>query len=255
MHRLNELLIVSALGLGVNLVGIMAFDHAHVHHGHSHGHSHSHSHDHSHDHGHSDGNCDGGHSGHSHGHSHGHNENMHGIFLHILADTLGSASVVVSTLLIKKFKWPGFDPLASLLIAILIFASAVPLVMSSGKRLLLAVPADTEYVLKDKLAAVSTLHGVQGYSVPKFWLEGDGKKVFGVIHVQTQRGVDPAAVSEKITHIFSGMDILVQVEMTGAGEVSCWCGSGTASGSTTVGSISGRGIGGAIPISDPSKDK
>ena len=44
--RTTELLIVSSIGLGVNLVGIMAF---HGHHGHDHGHEHSHDHLHDHE--------------------------------------------------------------------------------------------------------------------------------------------------------------------------------------------------------------
>ena len=145
MHRLGELLAVSFAGLLVNLVGIMAFDH-----GHAHGHDHS------------------------HGHSHG-NENMHGIFLHILADTLGSVAVVISTILVHYSGWPGFDPIASCLIAILIFASAIPLVSSTAKTLLLALPADIEYNVRETLAGVSTLRGVVGYTVPKFWLDDTGK--------------------------------------------------------------------------------
>lgn len=39
--KTDQLLLVSTLGLGVNLVGIFAFNHGH-HHGHSHGHSHGH---------------------------------------------------------------------------------------------------------------------------------------------------------------------------------------------------------------------
>lgn len=141
MRRIEELLVVSVAGLAVNLVGIMAFDH-----GHAHGH------------------------GHDHDHSHG-NENMHGIFLHILADTLGSVAVVISTILVHFYGWSGFDPLASCFIAILIFASAVPLVSSTASSLLLAMPADVEYNLRDTLAGVSTLRGVVGYTVPKFWLD------------------------------------------------------------------------------------
>ncbi|KAL1966170.1 hypothetical protein VTN77DRAFT_4722 [Rasamsonia byssochlamydoides] len=153
MHRIQELLVVSIAGLAVNLVGIMAFDHAH--HGHSHG-GHGHGHDH----------------GHRHGHGHSHsNENMHGIFLHILADTLGSVAVVISTILVHFYGWAGFDPIASCIIAILIFVSAVPLVSSTAKTLLLTLPADVEYNLRDTLAGVSTLRGVVGYTVPKFWLD------------------------------------------------------------------------------------
>lgn len=161
MHRLGELLLVSTAGLCVNLVGIMAFDHAHHGHGHSHGHSHGHDH----------GGGDESEHSHSHSHSHHANENMHGIFLHILADTLGSVAVVISTILVHFYGWPGFDPLASCIIAILIFASAIPLVSSTAKMLLLSLPADVEYSLRDTLAGVSSLRGVVGYTVPKFWLD------------------------------------------------------------------------------------
>ncbi|PYH46990.1 metal cation transporter MSC2 [Aspergillus saccharolyticus JOP 1030-1] len=152
MHRIGELLVVSIAGLLVNLVGIMAFDHGHAH-GHDHG----------------------------HGHSHG-NENMHGIFLHILADTLGSVAVVISTILVHYSGWPGYDPIASCLIAILIFASAVPLVSSTAKTLLLALPADVEYNVREVLAGVSTLRGVVGYTVPRFWLDDTGKESSGHHH-------------------------------------------------------------------------
>ncbi|EER44404.1 cation efflux protein/zinc transporter [Histoplasma capsulatum H143] len=263
VHRIGELLVVSAAGLAVNMVGIMAFDH-----GHHHGHSHS---------------C-GGHD-HDTGHLHSHhtNENMHGIFLHILADTLGSVAVVLSTVLVHFYKWSGFDPIASCLIAILIFASAVPLVASTSKTLLLALPADVEYGLRDALAGVSTLRGVAGYSVPKFWLDdivdhdhkhghvghhhhhghddhdhnhchghhshthhqsnidpsgeehslehtprhgGTGQRIQGVIHVIASRGADMEDVRRRTISYLSekGINILVQVEREG--ENRCWCGGG-----------------------------
>lgn len=79
---------VSVLGLLVNLVGIYAFQHGH---GHSHGGGSSHGHS---------------HGGASHGHSHNNHSHdfsvdidnnagensqiMKGVFLHILADTLGN---------------------------------------------------------------------------------------------------------------------------------------------------------------------
>lgn len=145
MYRIVELLAVSIAGLAVNLVGIFSFEHGHHHHGHDHGHDHSHG-----------------------------SENMHGIFLHILADTLGSVAVVISTVLVHYSGWSGYDPLASCFIAILIFASAVPLVSSTANTLLLALPADTEYNVRETLAGVSNLRGVVGYTVPKFWLDDTG---------------------------------------------------------------------------------
>ncbi|KAJ4366552.1 putative zinc transporter msc2 [Ascochyta clinopodiicola] len=152
LQRLNELLIVSILGFLVNIVGLTAFGHAH----HGHGHSHDHG---DHDHG--------------HGHSHD-NENMQGIFLHILADALGSVAVIISTLLTKYYGWSGWDPIASCIIAILIFLSAIPLVKSSGMRLMLSLPTDAEYGVRNTLQELSSLRGVVGYTVPKFWLEDEG---------------------------------------------------------------------------------
>ncbi|KAL8871132.1 MAG: hypothetical protein Q9174_002976 [Haloplaca sp. 1 TL-2023] len=158
-----------------------------------------------------------------HHHSHG-NENMYGIYLHIIADTLGSVAVVASTLLIHFYGWSGFDPLASCFIAILIFASAIPLVKSSAKNLLLTIPEDTEFDLREALAGVAALRGVVGYAAPKFWLEeGSDGKVLGVIHVTAARGADMEDVKERaVAYLRSkNMDILVQVERDGTNR--CWC--------------------------------
>lgn len=119
MHNTRQLLIVSSMGLGVNLFGMFAMG---GHHHHGHGHSH-----HDHDHGHS----------HGHDHAHGHSHNMMGVYLHVMADTLGSVGVIISTLLIQYFGWTGFDPIASLFIAFLIVGSVIPLVVDAGRILAL----------------------------------------------------------------------------------------------------------------------
>ena len=149
---------------------------------------------------------------------------MHGIFLHVMADTLGSVAVVISTVLIHFYGWSGFDPLASCLIAILIFASAIPLVTSSARTLLLTIPEDTEYDLREALAGLSSLRGVVGYAVPKFWLEeGENRKVLGVIHVIAGKGGDLEDVKERAIAFLKSrrMDVVVQVEREGSGR--CWC--------------------------------
>lgn len=266
LQRIGELLIVSTMGLIVNLIGIMAFDHAHHGHGHSHGgHSHGHENGHAHAHAHAHGeHIHSEHNQHNHdensihahyhpgpdilppptpskptpSHSHGHHhnsDNMHGIFLHILADTLGSVAVVISTLLVHFYGWSGFDPLASFFIAIMIFASAVPLVVSSAKTLLLTVPADVEYSLRDTLAGVSGLRGVVAYSGPRFWVEDSGvphdesvghedghdvtldggePRVLGVMHVVAARAADVEDVRVRTVQFLRGrgMDVVVQVQ-------------------------------------------
>ena len=70
-----------------------------------------------------------------HDHSSHENENLYGVFLHILADALGSVAVIISSLAID---WGGYyiaDPICCLLISILILASVVPLIKSTYKVL------------------------------------------------------------------------------------------------------------------------
>ncbi|KAI0593615.1 cation efflux protein [Biscogniauxia sp. FL1348] len=224
--RLRELFIVSTLGLVVNLLGIFAFG-SHGHHGHDHGHDHSHGHSHSHSHGDSHPH---GHHHHHHGHSHD-NENMHGIYLHILADTLGSASVILSTVLTYLFPWSGWDPLASFLIAYLILITAMPLVRSSAKRLLLTIPADVEYNLRNTLSEITNQRGVASYSVPKFWADDgagneSGGKLLGVMHVAAVRGADLEEVRDRVKGYLAkhGIDLTIQMEREG--DSTCWCGMG-----------------------------
>jgi Co/Zn/Cd efflux system component len=47
--------------------------------------------------------------------------------------------VIVSTVLIQFYGWTGFDPIASIFIALLIAASVIPLVIDTGKVLALDV--------------------------------------------------------------------------------------------------------------------
>lgn len=153
---------------------------------------------------------------------------MHGIYLHILADTLGSASVIVSTVLTSFWGWAGWDPLASCFIAVLIFLSSQPLVISSAKRLLLSVPEDTEYNLRNVLGGILQQRGVVGYSAPKFWKDDrswgdDGDKLVGVVHVTIGFGHAFDEVRDRVRQYLlrEGIDAVVQVEREG--DNSCWC--------------------------------
>lgn len=176
MNNMLQLLVVSTMGLLVNLFGMAAT--GHHHHGHSHGHDHDHGHHHHHhdiDHGHHD--------------HHGHSHNMLGLYLHVMADTLGSVGVIISTILIHYFHWTGFDPIASLLIGLMILGSVVPLVLDSGRILCLdmsGMPSDALERALTKVRGVlftfqiSSLPGVLGYADARFWLL-DGASMVGSI--------------------------------------------------------------------------
>lgn len=269
LTHVAELFVVSTLGFLVNMVGLFAFGHAHAghDHGHSHGHSHSHDHDHDHSHhshhhshdsdhshAHSHSHANGSLHGHDHSHSHGHghshdhhNENMHGIFLHVAADAGGSLAVIISTGMNLWKPWYLWDPLATIIIAILIFAAAVPLVVSSGQKLLLVIPDVLEYNIKNTLQELGELRGVVGYAAPKFWIDDKeassdshghhhhghdhgpspgGDKIAGVIHVIAHPSADLDDVRFRVDEFFHdrNMDLVVHVEREGEGQ--CWCGGG-----------------------------
>ena len=69
---------------------------------------------------------------HSH-HSHaGGNHNIRAIFLHIVADALGSLGVIISSILVKYFEFYIADPICSLIISVLIILSVIPLLRFNG---------------------------------------------------------------------------------------------------------------------------
>uniref|UniRef100_A0A8D3ASR0 Zinc transporter n=1 Tax=Scophthalmus maximus TaxID=52904 RepID=A0A8D3ASR0_SCOMX len=191
---------VSVGGLLVNLVGICAFSHAHSHGAKScpssdHGHSH---------HGHS-------HSEHSHG---GMNANMRGVFLHVLADTLGSVGVIISTILIRQFGWLIADPICSLFIATLIFLSVIPLIKDACEVLLLRTPPENEKDLNIALEKVEKIEGVLSYRDPHFWRHS-ANVVAGTIHLQIMSDVVEQRIVQQVTAILkdAGVNNLsVQVE-------------------------------------------
>ncbi|CAO3641611.1 unnamed protein product [Cunninghamella blakesleeana] len=202
----ERLLLISFIGLVVNLVGIFAFNH-----GHAHGHGHSHGHDHHH-HGHS----------HGHGHDHGHSANMEGVFLHIMADTLGSVGVIVSTLLIKWFGWTGFDPIASLFIAILIVLSVIPLIKHSASVLMLELGDNVVNQVEGTLEEIKTLENVTDVAMPRFW-PNEPDWIIGSLHVYIKDNAAPSAqdIRRKVTeilmsHIDGLKEVCVQVELESA---------------------------------------
>uniref|UniRef100_A0A672NGR6 Zinc transporter n=1 Tax=Sinocyclocheilus grahami TaxID=75366 RepID=A0A672NGR6_SINGR len=205
---------VSVGGLLVNLVGICAFSHAHSHgasKGSCSGHDHSHSH-HGHGHGsaeHSHGGHGHGHGGHSHSHGHGHshgsagggmNANMRGVFLHVLADTLGSVGVIISTILIRQFGWLIADPICSLFIATLIFLSVIPLLKDACEVLLLRMPPQHEKELNFTLEKIQKIEGVLSYRDPHFWRHS-ASVIAGTIHLQLMSNVVEQRVIQQVSAV------------------------------------------------------
>ncbi|KAM5532901.1 hypothetical protein V8D89_013453 [Ganoderma adspersum] len=151
---------------------------------------------------------------HSHVHDHaheGHSDNMRGVFLHVMADTLGSVGVIVSTLLIQFYGWTGFDPIASLFIAILIAASVIPLVIDTGKVLALDM-GTKEKSIRDALTELAPIEGLTSYSAPRFWPK-DSASTIGTIHIQvapSASSLDPGGPHSNVRPTFARVDRVVE---------------------------------------------
>ena len=103
------MILVSILGLLVNLVGLYFF----------HGHAHMPS----------ENSC-----------SHDHNHNLSGVYLHILADALGSVACIVSALLIYYYDFKLSDPITSIIISLLILGTTFNLIKDTSNILLNQLP-------------------------------------------------------------------------------------------------------------------
>jgi zinc transporter 5/7 len=125
----ENLILVSFLGLVVNIIGLV-FAHDHGDHDHDHNHEHCHEHEHEH--------LNENKEKHSHEHHHHEhkNENIYAIYIHILADTLGSVAVLISSFLVKYYKLYISDPICSLFISAMIIFSTIPVLKNASMALL-----------------------------------------------------------------------------------------------------------------------
>lgn len=142
------------------------------------------------------------HQGHNHtkpkpqnssGHSH-QNLNMRGVFLHVLGDALGNVGVMVVALCLMyvpaHHTWKLYlDPTISLLITVIIFGSALPLVKSASKILLQAVP--TGIALDDVKEDIADIPGVDSVHELHIWQLSDVKMIAS-LHIQIEFDPDQA---------------------------------------------------------------
>lgn len=152
-------------------------------------------------------------------------DNMHGIFLHIMADTLGSVGVIISTLIIKLTGWNFVDPLTSIMIATLILLSSIPLLKSSSSNLLLSLNDKSENELKYLLNEVLKIPNVKSYTTPRFWpQDGPNSKLTGYLHVQYYRTENSLQIRTKIDRLFEKSSIINSFYIQLENEVDeCWC--------------------------------
>lgn len=94
------------------------------------------------------------------------NLNMRGAYLHVISDMLGSIGAIVAGLCILFFDWRIADPIASIIVAVLILRSGFKVTMDSVHVLMEGTPKDIEIEhLVDILKSKKEVQGVHDLHV------------------------------------------------------------------------------------------
>ncbi|EFC43181.1 predicted protein [Naegleria gruberi] len=169
----QQLLLVSILGFGVNMYGVIYFHDQH----------------------HSD---EGDSCSHHH---HQHDENIYGVYLHMIADALGSIGVIVSTLIVQYFGWYIADPICSLIISIMILYTSFPLISNSSRVLLQRTPIQYEYSINECIKEILDIDGVINVSNPHFWVLKSNSNV-GSLKILINVQSSEKEILKQVTEIF-----------------------------------------------------
>ena len=103
---------------------------------------------------------------------HDDNLNVRGAWLHVATDALGSVQVIVAAFLISLFGWTWIDPIASILISVLVIYSSWSLVRQATDVLMEGVPSHLD--LDAVRRALESLPGVAGIRDLHVWTISSG---------------------------------------------------------------------------------
>ncbi|GAB2712708.1 cation diffusion facilitator family transporter [Streptomyces bullii] len=127
--------------------------------------------------------------------------NVRGAFLEVAADALGSFAVIVSAVVILTTGWQAADPIASLVIALMIAPRTWKLLRETLDVLLEAAPKDVD--MAEVRAHILALDGVEDVHDLHAWTITSGMPVLSA-HVVVSSDVLNAMGHEKMLHELQG---------------------------------------------------
>ncbi|GGX64461.1 cation diffusion facilitator family transporter [Streptomyces hiroshimensis] len=127
--------------------------------------------------------------------------NVRGAFLEVLSDALGSLAVVLSALVIMATGWTQADPIASLLIAVMIVPRTVKLLREALDVLLEAAPRNVD--MDEIRSHIMALPGVQDLHDLHVWTITSGMPVLSAHVVVDHLALDSTG-HEKMLHDLQG---------------------------------------------------
>lgn len=141
------------------------------------------------------------------------NLNVRSAFLHVIGDLLGSVGAIIAALLIIFFDWYIADPIASMIVSVLVLYSGWNVLKESVNILMEAKPAniDSEKVI----AALRSIEGVEDVHDLHIWMITSDYSAM-TVHLRTALGVDRDVVLEeskrKISADFGIQHVTIQIE-------------------------------------------
>ncbi|WP_155594106.1 cation diffusion facilitator family transporter [Lysinibacillus cavernae] len=95
------------------------------------------------------------------------NLNMRGAFLHVLSDMLGSVGAIVAALLIMFFGWGWADPLASVIVALLVVRSGYYVTKAAIHVLMEGTPSNVD--VKEIIQLIEQTEGIESIHDLHIW--------------------------------------------------------------------------------------
>jgi cobalt-zinc-cadmium efflux system protein len=123
------------------------------------------------------------------------NINIHGAWLHVLSDTLGSVGAISAGLMITLWGWRWADPAVSLVIGLLVVSSAWMLLKETVRVLMQAVPDRID--LRSLEESLTSIGGVLAVHDLHVWSVTRGRDVMSA-HLTIDRDADRLRIADEV---------------------------------------------------------
>lgn len=125
--------------------------------------------------------------------------NLRGAFLHVLADILGSVGAISAGLIMFFTGWYQADPIASIMIGVLVFYSSGKLVRDSVNVLLEGVPPHIDVAAVER--RMVGVRGVRNVHDLHVWSIADTKMCCMSCHIVTEEGANRKELLTELIHM------------------------------------------------------
>lgn len=141
------------------------------------------------------------------------NLNVRSAFLHVIGDLLGSVGAIVGAILIIFFGWYIADPIASMIVSVLVLYSGWNVLKESINILMEAKPADIDSY--KVIEALESIDGVEGVHDLHIWMITSDYPTM-TVHIRATVNADRDIILEKAKNViakeFGIKHITIQVE-------------------------------------------